>query len=101
MLATSARPSEPEMRQLTSGDAVSRLFSNTLNLLAHPSYGVDAAVRIVREATCYELAASELEVTLRERPNRPATLLGLARAASVTSATGISPNASIFPSRTI
>ncbi len=62
-LAPSPRPAQPEIRELTSGDAVSRLFANTLNALAHPAYGVDSAVRIARQARCYELAASDLDAT--------------------------------------
>lgn len=62
-LAASPRPPVPAIQEISGGDAVSRLFANTLNALAHPAYGVDAAVSIVRQARCYELAASGLEAT--------------------------------------
>ncbi len=62
-LAPSPRPHQPVLRPLTAGRAVPRLFSHTLNALAHPHYGVDAAIRLAREARCFELAAADLDET--------------------------------------
>jgi hypothetical protein len=64
-LAPEPRPAKPQIRELSTGTAVSRLFSNTLNALAHPHYGVDATIRLARNARCYELAAADLEATCK------------------------------------
>jgi hypothetical protein len=52
-LATSARP-------LSDAEAATRLYVNALNLLAHPSAGLDAAISIARHARCFELNRSDL-----------------------------------------
>jgi hypothetical protein len=53
----------PTVTPLSPAKAVANLTANTLNLLAHPDYGVDHATRIVRNARCFELVAADLEAT--------------------------------------
>ena len=55
--------SRPEVRELTPAQSVARLAANTLNLLAHPHYGVDHATEVVRNVRCFELGAADLEAT--------------------------------------
>lgn len=62
-LSPADRPAIPEIRDLTPGEAVSRLFVHTLNAGAHPAYGVEAVMRIAGHASCYDLAAADLDAT--------------------------------------
>jgi hypothetical protein len=57
------RPAEPALRKLSPAEGTSRLFVNALNAAAHPAFGVDALVRIARQASCYELTSSDLDAT--------------------------------------
>jgi hypothetical protein len=55
----------PSLRTLGAAEAATRLYPQSLNLLAHPADGVDAALKIVRQARCYQLEASDLESICR------------------------------------
>jgi hypothetical protein len=62
-LQRSLAASRPVLRKLTPAQSVARLAANTLNLLAHPNYGVDHATEIVQNGLCFELGAADLEAT--------------------------------------
>lgn len=49
---------------LSVAEAAARLYSNTLNALAHPGLGLDAAMQIARRATCYRLSLGSAEATV-------------------------------------
>ena len=51
------------VRELNAAVGGARLFANTLNLLAHPDYGVDAALQIVQTNRCFELSTADLGAT--------------------------------------
>jgi hypothetical protein len=53
----------PAVRRLTASEAAARLYGNTLNPLAHPASGLDAVVRIVTRAACFELRVGDLAAT--------------------------------------
>jgi hypothetical protein len=55
--------SEPVLRPLGKADAAVRLFTNTLNPLAHPAHGLDGAIDIVLGVQCFELLSSDLQLT--------------------------------------
>jgi len=53
----------PRVSSVTSAEAGARVYSNTLNLLAHSRYGLDAAVNIGSKCTCFDLITSDLQKT--------------------------------------
>ena len=53
----------PELRPMSMADATVRLLTNALNSLAHSANGLDAAMRIVTTARCFELRAGDLRST--------------------------------------
>jgi hypothetical protein len=50
----------PSPRRLSPAEAATRLYVNTLNALAHPGDGLDAALAITTRVPCYELDSSSL-----------------------------------------
>jgi hypothetical protein len=54
---------EPSVRPISTGEAASRLYANTLNPLAHPGDGLDGAIHIARTAACFELVTANLTAT--------------------------------------
>jgi hypothetical protein len=48
------------LRPMTSATAVARLMAHALNPLAHPGYGLDAAVALSRAVPCFELDVLDL-----------------------------------------
>jgi len=55
----------PSIRGIGAAEAAARLYPQSLNPLAHPADGTDAAVRIVRRARCFHLEASDLDSICR------------------------------------
>jgi hypothetical protein len=53
----------PSVRRITNGEAVARLYANTLNSLAHSAWGLDGTIRIVSAAPAFELEVSDLPAT--------------------------------------
>jgi hypothetical protein len=51
-----ANPCEP----LTTASAVAHLIANSLNSLAHPGWGVDAAFTLARQVPCFALNSTQL-----------------------------------------
>ena len=51
---------QPRLTPVSAADATVRLFTNTLNLLAHTEYGIDRAIAIVSKARCFELLTGDL-----------------------------------------
>jgi len=51
----------PSVSPVTSAAAGARVYSNTLNLLAHSRYGLDAAVNIGTRCTCFDLITADLQ----------------------------------------
>jgi len=49
------------LRPMTKASAVARLMAHALNPLAHPGYGLDAAVELGRARPCFELDVSDLQ----------------------------------------
>lgn len=58
-------PNQPRstIRPLHAAEAGARLYANTLNLLAHPAGGIDAAIAIARHSRCYSIDSSDLTQT--------------------------------------
>ena len=52
------------LRRLTIAEAALRLYQNALNQLAHPSWGIDDALRAASNGECYELQAGEANATI-------------------------------------
>jgi hypothetical protein len=48
-------------RPMGAAEAATRLYTNALNLLAHPAAGLDAAIAVARRARCFELHRSDLD----------------------------------------
>lgn len=48
---------------ITAAEAGARIYSNTLNLLAHPHGGIDAAIAIARHSRCFNIKSSNLTQT--------------------------------------
>ncbi len=48
------------LQPITPASGATRLIANTLNLLAHPAAGIDAAAKLSRAVTCFELDATNL-----------------------------------------
>jgi hypothetical protein len=55
--------SEPVLKPMGKGEAAARLFTNTLNPLAHSGEGLDGAIEIVSKTRCFELLSSNLKPT--------------------------------------
>jgi hypothetical protein len=55
--------SVPAIEPVSKGKAAMRLFANALNPLAHAGEGLQGAVGIVREASCFELTVGDLGST--------------------------------------
>jgi len=53
----------PEIRSMSKAEAGARLFASTLNPLAHPGDGLDAAIEIAMRAPCFELITADLPET--------------------------------------
>jgi hypothetical protein len=53
----------PAVRSITPGEASVRLYANTLNQLAHPNAGLDAAVRIAAAVPSFLLESTGLDAT--------------------------------------
>jgi hypothetical protein len=49
-----------EARMLSAASGAARLIANTLNLLAHPAAGIDAAVHLTRAVPCFELDGTDV-----------------------------------------
>lgn len=48
------------LRPISAASGAARLIANTLNLLAHPAVGIDAAVAVSRAVSCFELDITDL-----------------------------------------
>ncbi len=48
---------------LNTAEAGARLYANTLNLLAHPQGGIDAAIAIAKHSRCYSIHSNDLTQT--------------------------------------
>jgi hypothetical protein len=53
----------PVVHALDVAASAAYLMANALNALAHPGEGLDSAIRIASQATCYALQASDLRAT--------------------------------------
>lgn len=60
-----AATASASMRRIGVAEAAARLYPQSLNTLAHPAAGADAAVRIAQEARCFQLLASDLDSICR------------------------------------
>jgi hypothetical protein len=56
---------QPTMRPTTVAEASARLYSNTLNQLAHPNAGLDVAVKIAESIPGYMLGTADLHEACR------------------------------------
>ena len=56
--------SAPSLRPLSPGEASLRLYQGALNQLAHPCWGLDDTIELVRRAECLELLAAGIEETV-------------------------------------
>ena len=54
---------EPEYEPLSAAESSTRLYANTLNALAHPGSGLDAAISIAGSVPAYTVNAGELGAT--------------------------------------
>jgi hypothetical protein len=55
--------SAPALRPISSAEAATRLFANTLNALAHPGDGLDGAVAIATRTSSFALCTADLPAT--------------------------------------
>ena len=55
----------PSLSRLSKAEGAARLYSNTLNLLAHPDAGLEAAASIANGCTSLALTSASLEETCR------------------------------------
>jgi hypothetical protein len=55
--------SVPTFAEVSSAEAGARLYTNTLNALAHPGSGLDVAIRIADAVPAFRLNAGELQAT--------------------------------------
>ena len=62
-LQRSANASVPDVAEVSPAEAGARLYVNTLNALAHPGSGLEAAIRIAGAVPAYTLNAGELGAT--------------------------------------
>jgi hypothetical protein len=53
----------PSLRKISPAEAATRLYGNTLNALAHPDAGIDAAATLAAHAPAYHLQAGDIEAT--------------------------------------
>jgi|GEM_PF-618574 len=53
----------PRVRRISAAQASARLYANVLNPLAHPEDGLGGAIRIARQAACFELSTADLSAT--------------------------------------
>jgi hypothetical protein len=53
----------PEIQPVNRAEAGARLFANALNALAHPGDGLDAALEIAANCSCFELTSNDLMET--------------------------------------
>ena len=49
------------LRQISPASGAVRVLANALNLLAHPSAGLDAAIHLSRTTPCFELDVTDLD----------------------------------------
>lgn len=54
------------VREISTAEAAARLYSNSLNALAHPHMGLDAAIRICGMCRCFEAGGRDLARTVRK-----------------------------------
>ena len=55
--------STPAVRPVSSAEAATRLYTNTLNALAHAGDGLDGAIALAHKAACFELFTANLPAT--------------------------------------
>jgi hypothetical protein len=55
----------PVLHKMKKPEAALRLYTNTLNALAHENAGLNSATAIVTNCECYELMAADLEASCR------------------------------------
>ena len=55
--------SAPDIKSVSSAEAGARVYANTLNLLAHSRYGLDAAIEIGSKCHCFDLKTADLQAT--------------------------------------
>lgn len=53
----------PAARRVSAAEAGARLYANTLNALAHPEDGLEAAIRVARDSACFQLSLGDLRAT--------------------------------------
>ena len=53
----------PVVRELSSAEAAARLYTATLNALAHSGRGLDAVLHVASKARCFVLEAADLDQT--------------------------------------
>lgn len=53
----------PSLRLMSQAEAGARLYAVTLNALAHPGHGLDAAIQLAGRVPCYELESADLLAT--------------------------------------
>jgi hypothetical protein len=53
----------PSLRLMSHAEAGARLYAVTLNALAHPGHGLDAAILLAGRVPCYALESAELQAT--------------------------------------
>ncbi len=53
----------PALRRLSSAEAAARLYTTTLNALAHTDHGLDAVLRVAELSRCFAVDAAELTTT--------------------------------------
>jgi hypothetical protein len=58
-----AQAREPVVRPISAAESTARLYANTLNALAHPADGLDAAIRITTAASSFDLITADLTAT--------------------------------------
>jgi hypothetical protein len=54
---------QPVIRPISAGEAVARLYASTLNALAHPGDGLDAAIHITTAVSSFDLVTADLVAT--------------------------------------
>ena len=62
-LQRDAGVSAPTFAEVSPAEAGARLYANTLNALAHPGKGLDAAIRIAGAVPAFTVNAGELRAT--------------------------------------
>lgn len=64
----------PHYSEVSAAEASARLYANTLNALAHPGSGLDAAIRIAGAVPAFAVHAGELQATCKLIAELEATL---------------------------